>query len=348
MIALLISSSAFDFAFIPEQAKLFFNVRLLGSSLILFLTAFLIFLPWAKKEPKFFLSFMLATFGSINIWMFTRSGLYLPIYLVAQVLLVFGISFYRFTYVISALNILILTTLVWLGLSSEVSLIHFNITSYYLVMAMVVSLLASYITEKYRFRAYKVTHQFKQEQEINAELLLELEQLSKTDELTKIANRRQWQEVISKHWNNGTEFGIALIDIDKFKQVNDENGHKAGDAALLAIAQIMEDLSDKEDLASRLGGDEMAILFVEKEFTEIYEICKDLSHRVGQIKLKEFPKASLSISIGIAIREANDISYSVTMQRSDKQLYLAKNNRGSICFANKYLGSNFQNPKEPN
>ncbi len=342
MIAILMTSSIFDFTFAPIKAPLFLKVRLLGSSIFVVLITFLSFLPWAKKEPKFFLSLMISTLGFINVWMFTNSDTYFPLFLVTHVILVFSISFYRFKYVIRTLSNLLLATLIWLWLSPNVSLIEFNITSYYLIGAFVISLVASYLSEKNRFKAYSINNSLIKEQKINSELLLELEQISKTDELTRIANRRHWQEVINKHWDAGGQFGIALIDIDKFKQVNDQSGHKAGDAALVEIAKIMQKLCTENDLAARLGGDELAILFAEKEFTDIYKICQELNHNVSSVKFKEFPKVSLSISIGIAIKEANDISYSVTMQRADKQLYLAKNNRGSICFANKHINSNYQ------
>lgn len=346
MIVFAIVASVFDYLFIPEQIELFLNVRLLGISLTAICISFLVLLPWSKTHSKFFLFPIFLIDTLINVWMFTHSGIYLPIYLIRYIQVIFAMSFYRLSFGLFSIIGLLTTTLIWLRISNSISLNNFYLTSFYLISSAIISITASYLVELYRFRSFVVTQDLIKEKAVNHALLQELEEVSKTDELTQIANRRQWQEVIGLHWEDDDQFGIALIDIDKFKKVNDQSGHKAGDAALIAIAQTMQELCDENDLAARLGGDELAILFVEKDFDEIHQICQELSHRVSLIEFKEFPKVRLSISIGIAIREDNDISYSVVMHRSDTQLYLAKENRGSICFANKhlsYVSQNFQN-----
>lgn len=342
MLAFSVVASIFDYLFLPDKIEMFLNIRLLTIVLTAVCISLLALVPWAKKHSKFFLFPILLIDTMASIWMLTHSGIYLPIYLIRYVQVIFAISFYRISFGIFAIASLLTMTLIWLWMSPQISSNYFYLIAYYLIGTSIISITAAYLVEVYRFRSFIVTQDLIKEKASNNALLKELEKVSKTDELTKIANRRQWQEKISQYWDDKKQFGIALIDIDKFKQVNDQSGHKAGDAALIEIAKTMQKLCTENDLAARLGGDELAILFSEKEFTEIYKICRELNHNVSLIKFKEYPKVSLSISIGIAIKEANDISYSVIMHRADEQLYLAKNNRGSICFIDKHLSSNSQ------
>jgi diguanylate cyclase (GGDEF)-like protein len=98
-----------------------------------------------------------------------------------------------------------------------------------------------------------------------ARRILELEALSYTDELTGLYNRRGMTEAINRalssaHRHNETG-GLAYLDLDGFKAINDKYGHEAGDAMLRAAADCIRAQVRNTDTAARLGGDEFAILF---------------------------------------------------------------------------------------
>jgi diguanylate cyclase (GGDEF)-like protein/putative nucleotidyltransferase with HDIG domain len=82
-----------------------------------------------------------------------------------------------------------------------------------------------------------------------------LEQLAQTDALTGLANRRHWLEELERILAGGAEGSVLICDIDRFKQVNDEHGHEAGDAVLTQVGGILAE----RGFVGRLGGDEFAL-----------------------------------------------------------------------------------------
>jgi diguanylate cyclase (GGDEF)-like protein len=91
-------------------------------------------------------------------------------------------------------------------------------------------------------------------------LLSRLAALAATDDLTGLANRRAWDEALDHLARGGAPFALALFDLDGFKRLNDERGHRVGDQALKATAAAWEVLLEPGDVLARLGGDEFALL----------------------------------------------------------------------------------------
>jgi diguanylate cyclase (GGDEF)-like protein len=93
---------------------------------------------------------------------------------------------------------------------------------------------------------------------------LELEQLAYLDPLTDLANRRAWDNELSRRIvrlrDGGPPFCLALVDVDHFKGINDEHGHLVGDAVLRALAQALRAHVRDRDVIARLGGDEFGLL----------------------------------------------------------------------------------------
>jgi diguanylate cyclase (GGDEF)-like protein len=95
-------------------------------------------------------------------------------------------------------------------------------------------------------------------------LLAEVEALATTDPLTGIANRRVFDEELDRELHRSRRLGepvtVILVDADKFKLVNDEHGHLAGDAVLCAIADTLKSRTKAFDVVARIGGDEFAVV----------------------------------------------------------------------------------------
>ncbi len=91
-------------------------------------------------------------------------------------------------------------------------------------------------------------------------LLSRLAALAATDDLTGLANRRAWEERLGALADGDTPFALALFDLDGFKRLNDERGHRVGDQALKSTAAAWEVLLEPGDLLARLGGDEFGLL----------------------------------------------------------------------------------------
>ena len=86
------------------------------------------------------------------------------------------------------------------------------------------------------------------------------EQLSRSDSLTLLPNRRALHIDIQSEYKQGHEVALAMIDLDGFKLINDHYGHFVGDAAIRECADIFKQVSDKEAKVYRLGGDEYAMM----------------------------------------------------------------------------------------
>jgi diguanylate cyclase (GGDEF)-like protein/PAS domain S-box-containing protein len=167
-----------------------------------------------------------------------------------------------------------------------------------------------------------------------------IEQLSITDELTKLYNRRffntKFEEEINRAKRENNYFSLLIIDIDYFKEYNDTYGHQEGDAALIKVANVLTNHTNRSsDFAFRLGGEEFGIIAtLEKE--KITEFATLIKNAIEELKIphsRSIVSDYLTISIGITSKRDNDISNSTMLYKeADDALYKAKNNgRNCIC-----------------
>ena len=170
-------------------------------------------------------------------------------------------------------------------------------------------------------------------QEIKRRIILEreLNKLANEDTLTEIYNRRYFMsrasEEISSAQRDGVPLSMALIDIDKFKCVNDKYGHPAGDKILKCFAQHCKQMLRKSDIAGRFGGEEFAILLVNISVEQAQQIMDKFHQEISEHTfLFNGIKMKITISIGICAcgEQISDIDrlYSA----ADKALYHAKRN----------------------
>ena len=159
----------------------------------------------------------------------------------------------------------------------------------------------------------------------------EIETLSLTDSLTGLPNRRQLDEVIEKIMANAERhtrpFSVVLIDLDKFKQVNDNYGHQVGDDILQEIGRILLGNTRKGDTAGRWGGEEFIILCPE---TDVKAATQLAEHLRGIIENHLFDQVDRqTASFGVAQWDASE-SYKQLLKRADQALYQAKG-QGRNC-----------------
>ena len=161
------------------------------------------------------------------------------------------------------------------------------------------------------------------------ERVAELETLAAVDPLTSLSNRRHaLQQLESKHneWQRyGWPYGILLLDIDHFKQVNDTWGHDAGDRALVSVARTLTSKTRASDLVSRWGGEEFLVLARCSTQEQLSVVAESLRGLVASARFRatEEELASVTVSIGGALASAGDAVEDV-IKRSDSALYEAK------------------------
>lgn len=131
-------------------------------------------------------------------------------------------------------------------------------------------------------------------------LLLQERRMARSDLLTGIANRRQFEEAalaeIERLKRYRHPFTVALMDLDRFKEVNDTRGHKEGDQVLRKVADVLRSQSRTTDIPARLGGDEFAVLFPETDEKGARQMVPELHRRLGRaMKDRDWP---VTFSIG--------------------------------------------------
>ncbi|MDX1295626.1 MAG: diguanylate cyclase [Sulfurimonadaceae bacterium] len=160
-----------------------------------------------------------------------------------------------------------------------------------------------------------------------------LEQLSITDELTGLYNRRHFNKILpleikrakrDKQW-----LAFLLCDIDFFKQYNDTYGHQAGDDALRAVGQTLaSNLQRPSDFAFRIGGEEFGVLFTAAGKEKAVHFAQQLHDRIGELHIEHKGSqagAYLSISGGLTlINEYDGIDANYIYETADQALYTAK------------------------
>lgn len=161
-----------------------------------------------------------------------------------------------------------------------------------------------------------------------------IEIISITDGLTNIYNRRYFDEIFPKIINSAKRkdelVSFLFMDIDHFKQYNDNYGHQKGDEVLIEVAKCLKDsLHRSSDYAFRLGGEEFAVVYQVETKEKAFEFANMIKNNIENLKIKhEFNSASayITASMGLICKNANDIIIDEIYKQADDLLYEAKRN----------------------
>ena len=168
-----------------------------------------------------------------------------------------------------------------------------------------------------------------------------VEQLSLTDSLTGLANRRHFDEIFKNEFRrmqrNQSCMSLLLFDVDFFKQYNDLYGHQLGDRCLQEISRVTRQFEQRPaDLAARYGGEEFLLLLPDTNAAGASQIAHQLLKKIAELDIRH--KASnvaeyVTVSIGIATVKAEEVdNREEVIELADKQLYKAKaEGRNCIC-----------------
>lgn len=159
-------------------------------------------------------------------------------------------------------------------------------------------------------------------------LVAPLNALAHQDALTGLANRRLFDQCLSQAEEDlqrkGTAFCVMIIDLNRFKQINDQYGHAAGDEALKVSAQRLRDHLRRSDIPARIGGDEFAALLSGVERDAVQHIADKLEQALGEpIRYKE-QTLHISVSIGFAIAPDDGSEAEDLFQAADMAMYADK------------------------
>jgi diguanylate cyclase (GGDEF)-like protein len=162
---------------------------------------------------------------------------------------------------------------------------------------------------------------------------LELQNLAIVDALTRLANRRRFDEALIREWRRlarvGKPLSLVMIDVDCFKPYNDSHGHLAGDLCLRDIARaIQENVRRPGDLAARYGGEEFAVILPDTPIEGATHVAEAIRMAVEELQVphQTSPVASVvTISAGVASTFPHpDVPHQQIIQGADEALYQAK------------------------
>jgi diguanylate cyclase (GGDEF)-like protein len=159
-----------------------------------------------------------------------------------------------------------------------------------------------------------------------------LKVLAETDSLTSLYNRRYLLEMSDRLYRqyaeDKTPLSVMMLDIDKFKHINDTYGHVSGDYVLVQIAQVLQESLSAECFICRYGGEEFVVLLPNMHQHQAVLIAEDIRQRVEKrhMVLADGQVVACTISLGVAeLTVAKDHSFEQLLRRSDEALYMAKN-----------------------
>lgn len=165
--------------------------------------------------------------------------------------------------------------------------------------------------------------------DVEAALYDEVFQLTITDNLTQLANRRKFDEELSVELGrvrrHARPLSLLLLDIDFFKRVNDTHGHQAGDAVLAELGRLLRARVRGHDTAARLGGEEFAVLLPETDLAGARALAEELRAAVEQQPVEYLGAViQTTVSIGCVQFEPADVDPAALVRRCDEKLYAAK------------------------
>lgn len=155
--------------------------------------------------------------------------------------------------------------------------------------------------------------------------------LANTDMLTGLPNRRAftagWEDALARSGRRHHPIGVLLIDVDRFKAVNDTKGHAKGDAVLAALGASLRSVAHSADLAARLGGDEFALVVTHTDSDGLLALAESIRGSFAMATIGLGVDANLSIGIA----SSDTCSRHQLLAKADEALYESKNAGGDCA-----------------
>ncbi len=148
-----------------------------------------------------------------------------------------------------------------------------------------------------------------------------------TDVLTGLPNRRYFEEfcgLLARRRRADDAIGVLMIDIDRFKSLNDDHGHALGDRVLRMVADAIAGAVRDDDVPARYGGEEFAVLLRNPTAQVALEIGERVRRAAALLDLRSLGVDGVTVSVGVAVSDAPDQPIRALIERADRALYAAK------------------------
>lgn len=165
---------------------------------------------------------------------------------------------------------------------------------------------------------------------------LSLQSLSRTDRLTGINNRGFWEESLEQEFmrclRNSRPASLIMLDIDYFKNFNDQHGHSAGDEVLRAVSNQIKKSQRTTDIAGRYGGEEFALILPDTDGQQALVVAERLRQQINKLQVEwEDQQLTVTVSLGICEFSKTMSAYESWIDCADTALYKAKAMGRNCC-----------------
>jgi diguanylate cyclase (GGDEF)-like protein len=157
-----------------------------------------------------------------------------------------------------------------------------------------------------------------------------VERLAMYDSLTGLANRRYFKQFLHREFQrsirNRSTISLVEVDVDRFKEYNDELGHPTGDQCLVNVGQVLLAFCHRSsDLAARLGGDEFALILGDTDAVGSQKVAEAVLNAISDLKMVFRASRLITVSVGVAsMMPREQQTEGVLIEEADKALYRAK------------------------
>jgi diguanylate cyclase (GGDEF)-like protein len=156
---------------------------------------------------------------------------------------------------------------------------------------------------------------------------------ARTDHLTGLANRREFERVMEREvalaGRHKRKLSLMMIDLDNLKRINDRQGHRAGDAALRLVAQQLQRVVRASDVCARVGGDEFAVAMPETDIDRARDVVARLRRAIEHVALSVKTPEQVEVSVGIAAWQPGQ-DWQAAYQAADADLYEDKRRHKTV------------------
>jgi len=247
-----------------------------------------------------------------TLWVLKSNGFYLlPIYII---IVMMSSAYLGFMYLYISL---LFSSVSWIFLVKTSS--YWHTSENVIVLFALTSFVVAFLYSKH------LTSLYEQQEELH-ENLEHSNYDANFDELTGLANRKQYHAYMQELFQEETFFALLFIDLNKFKPINDTYGHDVGDKVLIETANRLKESIDEEDFIARLGGDEFVIITKRKKafldkFIENLERTVIGYHYMGDVIVL------IDLSIGISLYPDDSKTETFLRKCADEAMYVAKNTK---------------------
>lgn len=303
------------------------------------LVAFVMLIPYLPCPDRFYrLYASFSSGGTIGVIIYAASAfpepyfdVFISYWVILTTIIVYalaGLVTLHTTFACIVGVVLALAAIIWQGLWLDP--IYFFV---YGVMANAVGILLSFLLQSRDRVTFLQSHLLALEKARLDEYAAKVEQLSRQDALTGLANRRYFDETVSREWGvagrRGESIAIIFLDVDFFKPFNDTYGHPAGDVVLQQVSRaIAGAVWRPADLAVRYGGEEFVVLLPETHLVGACEIAGRIEQAVAKLAIPHSASGvadRITVSMGVAAMIPNAVnSASALILAADQAAYAAK------------------------